>query len=59
MILEGTVQGGRRKGRQNKRWEDNITEWKGFQLGDALRKAENKRTEKSGCLIILGAPKVI
>ena len=24
MILQGTVQGGRRKGRQKKRWEDNI-----------------------------------
>ena len=23
MILQGTVQGGRRKGRQKKRWEDN------------------------------------
>ena len=26
-ILQGTVQGGRRRGRQRKRWEDNITEW--------------------------------
>lgn len=26
-ILHGTVQGGRRKGRQRKRWEDNINEW--------------------------------
>ena len=28
MILQGTVQGGRKKGRQ-KRWEDNISEWSG------------------------------
>ena len=27
MILQGTVQGGRRKGRQKKRWEDNVTDW--------------------------------
>ena len=27
MILECTVQGGRRKGRQKKRWENKITEW--------------------------------
>ena len=42
VILQGTVQGGRRKGRQKKRWEDNITEWTGFKVGEALRKAENK-----------------
>ena len=42
MILQGTVQGGRRRGRQKKRWEDNITEWTGLKLGEALRKAENR-----------------
>ena len=42
MILQGTVQGGRRRGRQQKRWEDNITEWTGLKLGEALRKAENR-----------------
>ena len=26
-ILLGTVKGGRRQGRQRKRWEDNIREW--------------------------------
>ncbi|KAK2158010.1 hypothetical protein NP493_1831g00007 [Ridgeia piscesae] len=29
-ILQRTVQGGRRRGRQKKRWEDNITEWTGM-----------------------------
>ena len=42
MILQGTVQGGRRRGRQKKRWEDNIKEWTGLKLGEALRKAENR-----------------
>ena len=42
MILQGTVQGGGRKGRQKKRWEDNVTEWTGLKLGEALRKAENR-----------------
>ena len=42
MILQGTVQGGRRKGRQRKRWEDNISEWTGLGLGEALRKAEDR-----------------
>ena len=42
MILWGTVQGGRRRGRQKMRWEDNVTEWTGLKLGEALRKAENR-----------------
>ena len=29
-ILQGTVKGGRRQGRQRKRWEDNIREWTGL-----------------------------
>ena len=32
----------REKERQKKRWEDNVTEWTGLKLGDALRKAENR-----------------
>ena len=40
-ILQGTVQGGRRRGRQRKRWEDNIKEWTGFEWNMILRKAEN------------------
>ena len=40
-ILQGTVQGGRRRGRQRKRWEDNITEWTGLEWNILLRKAEN------------------
>ena len=36
------MQGGRRKGRQKKRWKDNISEcqWTVLGLGEALRKAE-------------------
>ena len=29
-ILQGTVKGGRRQGRQKKRWEDSIREWTGL-----------------------------
>ena len=29
-ILQGTVQGGRKRGRQKKHWENNISEWTGF-----------------------------
>ena len=31
-ILQGTVKGGRRQGRQGKRWEDNIREWTGLEF---------------------------
>ena len=33
-ILQGTVRGRRRRGRQKKRWEDNIIEWTGMELAD-------------------------
>ena len=32
-ILQGLVKGGRRQGRQRKRWEDNIREWTGLEFG--------------------------
>ena len=41
-ILQGTVQGQRARGRQRKRWEDNIREWTGLKLGEALREAEDR-----------------
>ncbi len=40
-ILQGTVRGGRKRGRQKKRWED-IKEWTGLELSDTLRKAESR-----------------
>ena len=39
--LQGMVQGGRQRGRQRKRWEDNIKEWTGLEWSIILRKAEN------------------
>ena len=41
-ILQGTVQGGRRRGRQKKRWEDNIKEWTGLDWNIIRRKAANR-----------------
>ena len=38
----GTVKGARRRGRQKKRWEDNIKEWTGMGFGDSLRAAEDR-----------------
>ena len=41
-ILQGTVQGGRTRGRQKKRWENNIAEWTRLKFCRAVREAENK-----------------
>ena len=34
--------GGRRQGRQRKRWEDNIREWTGLEFAKTQRAVENK-----------------
>ena len=44
-ILQGTVKGGRRQGRQRKRWEDNIREWTGLEFAKSHRTV---RTKKNG-----------
>ena len=36
-ILQSTVRGGRRQGRQRKWWEDNIREWTGLEFGKSQR----------------------
>ena len=41
-ILQGTVKGGRRQGRQRKRWEDNIREWTGLEFGKSQKAVENR-----------------
>ena len=41
-ILQGTVKGGRRQGRQRKRWEGNIREWTGLEFSRSQRAAENR-----------------
>ena len=46
-ILQGTVKGARRRGRQNKRWGDNIRECTGMEFGDSLRAAEDRERWKS------------
>ena len=42
IILQGTVKGGRRQGRQRKRWEDNISEWTGLEFAKSQRAVENR-----------------
>ena len=41
-ILQGTVKGVRRQGRQRKRWEDNNREWAGLEFAKSQRAAENR-----------------
>ena len=42
VILQGTVKGGRRQGRQSKRWEDSIREWTGLEFAKSQRVVENR-----------------
>ena len=42
-IRQGIVKRARKRGRQKKRWEDNITEWTGMGFGDSLKAAEDRR----------------
>ena len=42
IILQGTVKGGKRQGKQKKRWEDNIREWTGLEF------AKSQRAELNG-----------
>ena len=41
-ILQGTVKGKRKRGRQKKRWEDNIKEWTRMDFASSTRAAENR-----------------
>ena len=41
-ILQGTMKGGRRQGRQRKRWEDNIREWTGLVFAKSQRAVKNR-----------------
>ena len=41
-ILQDTVKGGRRQGRQRKRWEDNIREWTDLEFAKSQRAVENR-----------------
>ena len=40
--MQGTVKGGRKQGRQKKRWENNIREWTGLEFGRSQRAVEKR-----------------
>ena len=52
IILQGTVKGGRRQGRQKKSLEDNIREWAGLEFGMSQRAVENRRKKKWRKLVV-------
>ena len=45
-ILQGTVKGGKRQGRQERRWENNIREWTGLEFAKSQRAVENREKWK-------------
>ena len=49
-ILQGTVKGKGKRGRQKKRWEDNIKEWTGIDFASSTWAAEN-RTRWKGIVV--------
>ena len=42
IVLQGTVKGGRRQGRQRKRWEENVRERTGLEFAKSKKAAENR-----------------
>ena len=46
VILQGTVKGERRQGRQRKRWKDNIKKWTGLEFAKSQRAVENGEWRK-------------
>ena len=45
-IWQGTMKGGRRQGRQRKRWEDNIREWTGLEFAKSHRAVDNRERKE-------------
>ena len=41
-ILQGTAKGGRRQGRQKKRWQDNFREWTGLEFAKSKRAVDDR-----------------
>ena len=55
-ILQGTVKGKRKRGRQKKRWEDNIKEWTGMDFPAQLRQLKTCQDGKGLLQIHLWCP---
>lgn len=55
-LAKATAQGGRRKNRQRKRWDNNIPELMSLRLSKTIRGSENRGLEDGGYQIICGTP---
>ena len=47
-IMQGTVKGGRRRGGQRKRWEDNIKDWTCLRAAESLRVSKDRNGWRDG-----------
>ena len=55
-ILQGTVKGNWRKGRQKKKWEETIKGWTGMDSASSARAAKDRTfVESDCCKVICGA----
>ena len=55
-ILQTTVKGGRRQGRQRRKWEDNIKECTGLEVRQVPKgSGEQRKLEGAGCEVVCGA----
>ena len=45
-ILQGTVKGGRRQGREKNRWENSLWKWTGLEFAKSQRAVENREKWK-------------
>ena len=55
-IMQGFVEGTRRKGRPRKEWMDNICEWTGCELQDLLRQADDRDEWKRRTATVFSYP---
>ena len=57
-ILQGTVTGGRKRGRPKKAWIDNIKEWTNLDVPSLLRQAEDRKKWRATCSAPSGTPTI-
>ena len=50
-ILQGTLEGGRRRGREKKCWMDNVKEWTSLPMPELLTRASCRKDWKRICLL--------
>ena len=52
-ILQGTVEGGRRQGRQRRRWQDDVKDWTELDFAESQRLAHDRESWR---VVVSGAP---